>query len=94
MGTTFSTGGHKEKIVSLERQKTGVTVEVKLLKTIFCDGDIPRTLPNFLSYLSSLKTSSESPNSGKIQQENSAHKSALNQSITDDLTYKKTEEIQ
>ena len=71
------------------KEKTGVTVEVKLLKTNLRDDAIPRILPDCPLHLSSLKTSRESPNSGKIRLENSALKSALNQTITDDLAYKK-----
>ena len=70
-------------------EKTGVTVEVKLQKTYLPDVVIPRILPYCSSHLSSLKTSRESPNSWRIRLENSALKSVLNQSITDDLDYKK-----
>ena len=59
-------------------EKPGVTVYVKLQKTYFHDDVILTILPNCPSYLSSLKTTSESLNAGRIRMKNSALKCALN----------------
>ena len=52
-------------------------------------GAIPSIFLNSPSYLSSVTTSRESPDSRRIRLENSTLKTALNASIIDDLAYKK-----
>ena len=67
----------------------GKTITVKLERPYLYDGAIPRILLNCPSYLSSLTSFRKSPNSKKIQRENFDLKRALDQSIADDLAYKK-----
>ena len=68
-------------------KKTGNMITIRL-KPFLHDGATLKILPNCPSYLSSSSPSRETPNSKKIQQENSVFKNALDQSIADDLVYK------
>ena len=71
------------------KKKTGKTITVKLERPYLYDRAIPRILPNCPSYLPSSTSFRKSPNLKKIQKENFDLKRVLNQSIADDLAYKK-----
>ena len=47
-------------------EKTGATIAVSLNRIYLCVGVIPRIFPNSSSYLSSVTTSRESPDSRRI----------------------------
>ena len=70
-------------------KKTGNLLTAKLKYPSLCEDAIPRILPNCPAYLSSTVPIRESPDSKRIRQENSALKSALAQSIADEIANKK-----
>ena len=83
----------KRESSAFDKKKPGKTITVKLERPYLYDGAIPRILPNCPSYLSSLTSFGKSPNSKKIQKENFDLKRTLDQSIADDLAYKKQKNV-
>lgn len=81
------------KETSYYDEKTGTRITARLKKPFLHDGVVPSILPECPSYLSSSTPSRESPDSEKIQLEESALKTSVAQSVTDEVMYKQHREF-
>ena len=88
----FQSGDIKNETSHYDK-KTGNLLTAKLKHPSLREDAIPRILPNCPAYLSSTVPIRESPDSKRIRQENSALKSALAQSIADEIANKKKREF-